>query len=41
MYEVPSNADVAQVVITAAAVTEGAAPTLVTRSELAKREKSA
>ncbi|MVA77630.1 ATP-dependent Clp protease ATP-binding subunit ClpX [Auraticoccus sp. F435] len=41
MYEVPSNSEVAQVVITAAAVTDGAEPTLVTRSELAKREKSA
>ncbi|RCK67912.1 ATP-dependent Clp protease ATP-binding subunit ClpX [Desertihabitans brevis] len=41
MYEVPSNTEIAQVVITAATVTDGGEPTLVTRAELAKREKSA
>lgn len=41
MYDVPSDEDVVQVVITAATVNDGAAPELITRQQLAKREKSA
>ncbi len=42
MYHVPSDDDVAQVVVTAESVLEGSPPTCVTRAELeAAREKSA
>ncbi|MGJ3509904.1 ATP-dependent Clp protease ATP-binding subunit ClpX [Enemella sp. A6] len=41
MYDVPSDEDVVQVVITGATVTDGEAPQLMTRQQLAKREKSA
>lgn len=41
MYDVPSDEDIVQVIITAATVNEGAAPDLVSRQQLAKREKSA
>ncbi|NLT29405.1 MAG: ATP-dependent Clp protease ATP-binding subunit ClpX, partial [Propionibacterium sp.] len=41
MYDVPSDEEIVQVVITGATVNEGEAPQLVTRQQLAKREKSA
>ncbi len=39
MYDVPSQEDIGQVLITAEVVNENALPTLVPRSKLAKRER--
>ena len=41
MYDVPSRADVAKVIVTGEVVNDGVAPTLVPRGAEAKKKKSA